>query len=38
MWIFAFAGFVAVVIAMLAIGLQSYNAARKRPVESLRYE
>jgi len=37
-WIFAFAGFIAVVIAMLAIGLQSYNAARKRPVESLRYE
>jgi putative ABC transport system permease protein len=38
MWIFAFAGFIAVVIAMLAIGLQSYNAARKRPVEALRYE
>jgi len=38
MWIFAFAGFVAVVIAILAVGLQSYVAARKRPVEALRYE
>jgi putative ABC transport system permease protein len=37
-WIFAFAGFVAVVIAMLAIGIQSYKAARKRPVDALRYE
>jgi len=38
MWIFAFTGFVAVVIAILAVGLQSYVAARKRPVEALRYE
>ena len=38
LWVFVSSGFIAVIIAILAIGLQSYNAARKRPVDALRYE
>jgi ABC-type antimicrobial peptide transport system permease subunit len=36
--VFAMAGVTAVVIAMLTVGFQSYKAARKNPVEALRYE
>jgi len=34
-WIFAFAGIIALVIALLTV---SWRAARRNPVESLRYE
>lgn len=37
-WIFACAGLIATVIALLTISWQSFNAAVKNPVESLRYE
>jgi ABC-type antimicrobial peptide transport system permease subunit len=37
-WIFAVVGLIVLFIALLAVGLQSYNAARKNPVEALRYE
>lgn len=37
-WVFGSAGFIALVIAMLTVGFQSYKAAGKNPVESLRYE
>jgi putative ABC transport system permease protein len=37
-WIFVFAGALAVGIAILTVGFQSYNASRKKPVEALRYE
>jgi len=37
-WIFAFAGLVAIVIALLTVSWQSWRAAAKNPVESLRYE
>lgn len=37
-WIFALAGFIATTIALLTISLQSWRAATKNPVESLRYE
>ncbi len=37
-WIFALAGAVVLVIAFLTVALQAYMAARKNPVDSLRYE
>jgi putative ABC transport system permease protein len=37
-WIFALAGFVALIIAFLTVSFQSYKAAGKNPVEALRYE
>ena len=37
-WIFALAGIIALGIALLTVSLQSYRAARRNPVESLRYE
>jgi putative ABC transport system permease protein len=37
-WVFALAGTVVLVIALLTVGLQSYRAAVKNPVEALRYE
>jgi putative ABC transport system permease protein len=37
-WIFLLAGIVAFGIAVLTISLQSLNAARRNPVEILRYE
>jgi len=37
-WIFAAAGFTAPVVALLTVSIQSYRAAIKNPVESLRYE
>ena len=37
-WIFALAGFLALVIALLTVSWQSWRAARRNPVEALRYE
>ncbi len=37
-WIFAVVGLIVLFIALLTVGLQSYRAARKNPVEALRYE
>lgn len=38
LWIFALAGSIAVVIAMFTVTWQSWRAAKRNPVESLRYE
>jgi cation transport ATPase len=37
-WIFALAGVVALGIALLTVSWQSWKAARRNPVEALRYE
>jgi len=37
-WIFAIAGFLALIIALLTVSIQSYKAASQNPVEALRYE
>ncbi len=37
-WVYALAGIFALLIAILTVGLQSYRAASKNPVEALRYE
>jgi len=37
-WIFALAGIITLVIALLTVSWQSWRAARRNPVESLRYE
>jgi putative ABC transport system permease protein len=37
-WIFALAGMLALVIALLTVSYQSYKAATKNPADSLRYE
>ena len=37
-WIFALAGLIALGIALLTVSLQSWRAATRNPVESLRYE
>jgi len=37
-WMFATAGLIALVIALLAVSWQSWMAATKNPVEALRYE
>jgi len=37
-WIFAPAGAVAVVIALLTVSVPSFRAATSNPVEALRYE
>jgi len=37
-WVFAMAGVIALVVALLTVGFQSYKAASKNPVEALRYE
>ncbi|WP_321306035.1 FtsX-like permease family protein [Marinifilum fragile] len=37
-WIFVLAGIIAMGIALLTVSWQSWRAARKNPVESLRYE
>lgn len=37
-WIFAIAGILAFIIALLTVSIQSYKAASKNPVEALRYE
>ncbi len=37
-WIFALAGLITLKIALLTVSLQSWQAARRNPVEALRYE
>jgi putative ABC transport system permease protein len=37
-WVFAFTGAIALVVALLTVGFQSYKAASRNPVEALRYE
>ena len=37
-WVFALAGVIALLIALLTVSWQSYRAAGKNPVEALRYE
>ena len=37
-WIFAIAGLIALIIALLTVSWQSWRAANKNPLESLRYE
>ena len=37
-WVFAMAGVVAMLVAVLTVSWQSYRAATRNPVESLRYE
>jgi putative ABC transport system permease protein len=37
-WIFALAGVIALLIALLTVSWQAYRAASKNPVEALRYE
>ncbi|MCP4309647.1 MAG: hypothetical protein GY790_00155, partial [Bacteroidetes bacterium] len=37
-WVFALAGVIALIIALLTVSWQSWRAANKNPVESLRYE
>jgi putative ABC transport system permease protein len=37
-WIFALAGLIVLLIALLTVSLQSWQAARRNPVEALRYE
>jgi putative ABC transport system permease protein len=37
-WVFAMASLAALIIALLTVSFQSYHAARKNPVEALRYE
>jgi putative ABC transport system permease protein len=37
-WVFALAGVLALLIALLTVSIQSYKAANKNPVEALRYE
>jgi putative ABC transport system permease protein len=37
-WIFALAGLLALTIALLTVSFQSWKAATKNPIESLRYE
>ncbi len=37
-WVFAMAGSIALLIALLTVSFQSYRAASKNPVEALRYE
>lgn len=37
-WIFALAGLLAMLIALLTVSAQSYRAATRNPVDSLRYE
>jgi ABC-type antimicrobial peptide transport system permease subunit len=37
-WLFVEVGIIVLLIAILTVGFQSYKAARKNPVEALRYE
>ena len=37
-WIFALAGTIALVIALITVSYQSWRAASRNPVEALRYE
>lgn len=37
-WIFALAGIIALLIALITVSFQTYKVARRNPVEALRYE
>jgi putative ABC transport system permease protein len=37
-WIYALAGFAAIMVALITVGWQSWRAASRNPVEALRYE
>jgi len=37
-WIFAFAGLIALIIALITVSWQTFKAARRNPIEALRYE
>jgi len=37
-WVFCIAGIIAFLVAMLTVGIQSWKAASRNPVEALRYE
>ena len=37
-WVFALAGALALIIALLTVSFQSYKAATSNPVEALKYE
>ena len=37
-WIFALSGMVVLIVALLTVSIQSWNAASRNPVEALRYE
>jgi ABC-type antimicrobial peptide transport system permease subunit len=37
-WVFALTGAIALIVALLTVGFQSYRAASRNPVEALRYE
>lgn len=37
-WVFAMAGFIALLITLITVSWQTYWAARRNPIESLRYE
>ncbi len=38
LWIFFAAGFLALLIALMTVGVQSFRAARANPIDTLRYE
>jgi putative ABC transport system permease protein len=38
LWVFLLSGSIALVVAFLTVGFQSFKAALKNPVDSLRYE
>jgi putative ABC transport system permease protein len=38
LWIFVLVGVIVLIIALLTVGFQSYRAARRNPVDALRYE
>jgi putative ABC transport system permease protein len=37
-WVFAIAGFTVLLIALITVSWQTFRAARRNPVEALRYE
>lgn len=37
-WVFAFAGLITMLIVLIAVGLQTFRAATKNPIEALKYE
>jgi len=37
-WIFCLSGIIALVIALLTVSWQSWRAAKRNPVDALRYE
>jgi len=37
-WIFALAGLIALLIALITVSWQTFKAARRNPIEALRYE